>query len=96
MNFAPLTPKIISPAAPGRPKVNVRPFIIKPTDRFVSGAEYLNVMPAPLKAAAEKYLKSHQLPPALAPKYLRKPAVMDEQRKDAISKGWRKPRSRNA
>lgn len=93
---APLTPKVISPAPPGRPKVNTRPFIIKPTDRFVSGYEYLNTVPAPLKAAAEKYLKNHELPPALAPKYLRKPAVMDEQRKDAISKGWRKPRSRNA
>jgi hypothetical protein len=34
------------------------------------------------------------LPPALQPKYLRKPQPLEGQRQKAISRGWRNPRSR--
>lgn len=77
----------------GRPKVNVKPFILKRTDRMPSGAEYLNTMPAVLKAAHEKYLKGHMLPPALAPSYIRRPEILEQKRAKSISKGWRAPRS---
>ena len=47
-----------------------------------------------LKQVHEKYLKNGELPPSLQPKYLRKPEVLDANRAKNISKGWRKPRSR--
>ena len=78
----------------GRPKVNTRRFMLKPTDRVPSGVEYLNTLPAAMRKVQEEYLAKHELPPALQPKYLRKPEVMDKQRAVAISHGWRKPRSR--
>lgn len=59
-----------------------------------SGFEMINADPHVLKVVHEKYLKAGQLPPALQPKYLRKPEPMESQRRDAISKGWNKPRSR--
>lgn len=77
----------------GRPKVNVKPFILKRTDRMPSGAEYLNTMPAVLKAVHENYLKKHMLPPALQPSYIRRPEIMETRRAKSISKGWRAPRS---
>jgi hypothetical protein len=80
-------------APAGRPKKNLRPFILKPTDRMPSGGEFLNTMPTVIKSAHESYLKKHQLPPALAPSYLRRPEVMEQRRAKAISKGWRNPRS---
>lgn len=78
----------------GRPVRNTSRYVIRPTDRVPSGAEYLNVIPAAMKKVHEEYLAKHELPPALAPKYLRKPEVLDKQRANAISKGWRNPESR--
>lgn len=78
----------------GRPKTNVKPFILKPTDRVPSGSEYLNTMPAVLKKVHQEYLKKHMMPPALQPSYLRRPEIMEQRRSKAISKGWRNPRSR--
>lgn len=80
---------------PGRPVQNIRPFILKPTDRLPSGSEFLNTMPAPIKAAHEKYLKSGSLPPGLAPTrtHLR-PQISEAHRAAQISKGWKNPRKR--
>ncbi len=90
--MTPFIRDITTPPA-GRPKTNIKPFILKPTDRVPSGAEYLNTMPMVLKAVHEKYLKNHQLPPALQPSYLRRPEILEQRRAKAISKGWNKPRS---
>ena len=90
--MTPFMRELTTPPA-GRPKVNVKPFILKRTDRMPSGAEYLNTMPAVIKAVHENYLKKHQLPPALAPSYLRRPEIMEQKRAKAISKGWNNPRS---
>jgi hypothetical protein len=54
----------------------------------------INDNPDILKRVNDAYMKKFQLPPALQPKYLRKPEVMESQRSKAISKGWRAPRSR--
>lgn len=89
----PFTRALMSQPA-GRPKTNIRPFILKPTDRLPSGAEYINTMPPTVKAVHEKFLSGHKLPPALAPSYIRRPEVMEKGRAAAISKGWRNPRSR--
>lgn len=78
----------------GRPKKNIKPFILKPTDRLPSGSEYLNTMPAVIKAAHQSYLDMHKLPPALAPSYIRRPEVQENRRAKAISKGFMRPRSR--
>jgi hypothetical protein len=94
-NFQPLTPKVIAPAMPGRPKVNVKPFIIKPTDRVPGGFEYLNTVPKHLADVHTKYLKKYQLPPTLQPRYISMPAVLENKRRVNISKGFKKPRSHN-
>lgn len=77
----------------GRPKKNIKPFILKPTDRVPSGMEYLNTMPAVLRTVHEQYIKKHMMPPALQPSYLRRPEIMETRRSKAISKGWKAPRS---
>lgn len=78
---------------PGRPQSNIGKYLLKPTAEMDSGYEMINSDPDVLTRVHKQYLKAGQLPPALQPKYLRKPAVMDKQRGTAISKGWRKPRS---
>lgn len=80
-------------AAPGRPQTNVGSYLIKPTDKSRTGHEFLNTEPQIIEQAHERYLKQFELPPALQPKYLRKPEVMETQRRKEISKGWVKPRS---
>lgn len=85
-------------AAPaGRPASNVGSYLIKPVADSLTGFEMLNSTPDVLKSMHEKYLQAFQLPPALQPKYIRKPAVMEGGvlgRATNISRGWRKPRSR--
>jgi hypothetical protein len=57
----------------------------------------INSDPDVLSQVHQKYLKAGRLPPALQPKYLRKPEVLESGptgRGTNISKGWRKPRSR--
>lgn len=78
----------------GRPKTNIKPFILKPTDRVPSGAEYVNTMPAVLQKVHKDYIAKHMLPPALQPSYIRRPEILEQRRAKSISKGWRNPRSR--
>jgi len=80
-------------AAPGRPESNIGKYLIKPTDKSDTGYEMLNTTPAAVSQAEAKFLKQYELPPALQPKYLRKPEVMERGRTKAISKGWIKPRN---
>ena len=84
----------LGPAPPGRPVSNIGKYLIKPTAEVDTGCEMINADPNILKTVHQKYLKAAMLPPALQPKYLRKPEVMDTNRAKAISKGWSKPRSR--
>ena len=79
-------------AAPGRPAKNVGEYLIKPVAGEKTGFEVLNAEPNILERTKE-HLAKFELPPALQPKYLRKPEVLDKQRGLNISKGWRKPRS---
>ena len=80
-------------AAPGRPPSNIGKYLIKPTDKDKSGHEMLNTEPEIISQTHERYLKQFELPPALQPKYLRKPEVIENQRRKEISKGWVKPRN---
>ena len=85
----------LGPAPPGRPPSNLGDYLLKPTDDTETGYEMLNDKPDLIDKVNEQYLKQFKLPPALQPKYLRKPEVMDHQRATKISKGWRAPRSRS-
>lgn len=85
-------------AAPGRPASNIGQYLIRPTAELNSGYEMINADPRILQQVHQKYLKAGQLPPALQPKYLRKPEVMEHGtlgRATNISRGWRAPRSRS-
>ena len=88
------TPIGLPTPGPGRPKSNIGQYLIKPTAEVDSGFEMINTEPNVLKAVHQQYLKSGELPPALQPKYLRRPEAMDTGRRKAISKGFNKPRSR--
>ena len=82
---------------PGRPPTNIGSYLIKPTAEVDSGFEMINADPNILKQVHQKYLKAFMLPPALQPKYLRKPEVMEHGvlgRATNISRGWNAPRSR--
>ena len=88
------TPRLGLPIpAPGRPPSNIGKYLLKPTAEMDTGFEVINSDPDVLTRVHKQYLKAGQLPPALQPKYIRKPEVMDKQRGLNISKGWRKPRS---
>lgn len=84
----------VGQAPPGRPPTNLGNYLIKPTIQSHTGYEMLNTTPDALDKVNEQYLRKAQLPMALQPKYLRKPEVLDAARRKNISKGWRKPRSR--
>jgi hypothetical protein len=75
---------------PGRPVSNVGSYLLKPTS---DGYEILNETPDIIDKVHKDFLRKFQLPPALQPKYLRKPEVLDKNRANNISRGWRKPRS---
>ena len=95
---APTTRKLPLGEAPaGRPPSNLGNYLLKPTNDTMTGFEMLNDNPDLLNQVHDKYLSAYQLPPALQPKYLRKPAVMEQGvggRATKISRGWRAPRSR--
>lgn len=84
----------VGEAPPGRPPSNLGNYLIKPTIKSHTGFEMLNTTPDALDTVNQQYLRKGQLPQALQPKYLRKPEVLDTARRKNISKGWRKPRSR--
>ena len=84
----------LGPAPAGRPTTNIGKYLIKPSAEVDTGFEMINADPNILKTVHQKYLKAYELPPALQPKYLRKPEVMDTNRAKSISKGWRDPRGR--
>ena len=81
-------------APAGRPVSNIGQYLIKPIDDENSGFEMLNAEPKILDQVNKQYLRQGMLPPALQPKYLRKPDVLDTNRAKNISRGWRAPRSR--
>lgn len=83
-------------APAGRPVKNLGDYLIKPTTNSDTGFEMLNDQPDLLKQVQQRYLKAGELPPALQPKYLRKPEVLERGatgRATKISRGWRAPRS---
>jgi hypothetical protein len=87
----------LAPSPPGRPVSNVGKYLLKPTAEMDSGFEMINADVDVLTRVHKQYLKAGQLPPALQPKYLRKPEVMERGvggRATKISKGWRDPRGR--
>ena len=81
------------PTPPGRPPSNLGQYLIKPVDDTDTGFEMINAEPELIHKVNTQYLKAGKLPPALQPKYLRKPEVMEANRAKNISRGWRKPRS---
>jgi hypothetical protein len=86
----------LGPPPPGRPVSNIGSYLLKPTAEVNSGFEMINADPNVLRQVHQKYLKAGQLPPALQPKYIRKPEVLEQGvtgRAKNISRGWRKPRS---
>jgi hypothetical protein len=80
-------------AARGRPKSNVGQYLLRPTSDEKSGFVMLNSTPEAIQAAKDHYLKAGELPPALQPNYLRRPAVIAAAANKNISKGFRKPKS---
>lgn len=83
----------IGKQVPGRPKINLGKFMIKPTHESGTGFEVLNDTPDALQRVDDLYLKAGEMPLALQPKYLRKPEVLETSRRRGISKGFIKPRS---
>ena len=81
------------PAQPGRPVSRLGKYLLKPSSSLYSGYEMLNTQPDVLKSVQEKFTKAKELPPALQPKYLRQPEVLDAGRRNAISRGWNRPNS---
>lgn len=67
--------------------------MLRATTDVTSGYEMLNTTPQALQAAKEHYLKAGELPPALQPQYLRRPAVLQKADSRKISKGFVKPKS---
>jgi hypothetical protein len=88
-----VTTKLYGAAAKGRPVSNIGQYLIKPTPSSPTGSEMLNTEADVIGTVQQQYLKRFELPPALQPKYLRKPEVLDTGRAKAISRGWRHPRS---
>lgn len=85
--------KLYGPAPAGRPPSNLGRYLLRPTPDVSAGVEMLNSNPDVLEQVHKKYLSMYQLPPALQPKYLRKPQALEARRGQAISRGWRNPRS---
>lgn len=90
----PSTRQLLKAPEAGRPISNVGKYLIRPTPDDNSGFELVNTDAALVDQVHQKYLKKYELPPALQPKYLRKPEVLDVRRARNISKGFNKPRSR--
>lgn len=77
----------------GRPPSNLGKYLIKPSATALSGFEMLNQTPDAIDAVHKKYLKAQELPPHLQPVRFHSP-TLEHNRSLAISRGWRKPRSR--
>lgn len=84
----------LEPNPVGRPKSNIGNYLIKPSATALSGYEMLNSTPDVLDAVNAKYLKAQELPPHLQPVRFQSP-TLERGRALAISRGWRKPRSRS-
>ena len=84
----------LEPAPVGRPPTNLGKYLTRPTDNAESGWEMLNTDPEVVKQVNEKYLKAGELPPHLQPVRFHSP-IVEHNRAMAISRGWRKPRSRS-
>jgi hypothetical protein len=84
----------LEPNPVGRPKSNIGSYLIKPSATALSGYEMLNDSPDVLDAVNQKYLKAQELPPHLQPVRFHSP-IVEHGRAMAISRGWRKPRSRS-
>lgn len=85
--------KALGPPSPGRPVSKIGKYLLNPSTEVNSGFEMINTDPNVLKTVHQKYISAFMLPPSLQPKYLRKPEVMDAERRRSISRGWRKPGS---
>lgn len=90
----PSSKELLSSPGPGRPQSNVGKYLVRPTAGVRSGHEFVNDDVSTVEQVKQKYLSAYELPPALQPKYLRKPEVLDANRAKNISRGWNKPRSR--
>lgn len=90
----PSSKKLLQKPGPGRPQTLIGKYLVRPTAEDNSGWEMLRDDPSLLDQVHSKYLEKHELPPALQPKYLRRPEVLDKGRGKNISKGHNKPRSR--
>jgi hypothetical protein len=88
-----VTTKLYGAVPKGRPVSNIGQYLLKPTPESPTGVEMLNTEADLIGQVQKRYLTAFQLPPALQPKYLRKPEVLDTQRGRNISRGWRNPRS---
>lgn len=84
----------LEPNPVGRPKSNIGNYLIKPSATALSGYEMLNDSPDVLDSVNRKYLKAQELPPHLQPVRFHSP-TLEHGRALAISRGWRKPRSRS-
>jgi hypothetical protein len=84
----------LEPNPVGRPKSNIGNYLIKPSATALSGYEMLNSTPDVLDQVNAKYLKAQELPPHLQPVRFQSP-TLERGRALAISRGWRKPRSRS-
>ena len=80
-------------ASVGRPKSNLGQYLIKPSANTLTGYEMLNDNPDVIDQVHQKFLKAFELPPHLQPVRFRSP-TLEHGRSLAISRGWRKPRSR--
>ena len=83
----------LEPNPVGRPKSNIGNYLIKPSANALSGWEMLNETPDLIDQVHQKYLKAQELPPHLQPARFHSP-TLEHGRALAISRGWRKPRSR--
>jgi hypothetical protein len=84
----------LEPNPVGRPKSNIGNYLIKPSANALSGYEMLNDSPDVLDQVHAKYLQAQELPPHLQPVRFQSP-IVEHGRALAISRGWRKPRSRS-
>jgi len=91
---APIGSPQIEPNPVGRPKSNIGNYLIKPSANALTGFEMLNETPDIIDQVHKNYLKAQELPPHLQPVRFHSP-VVEHNRALAISRGWRKPRSRS-
>lgn len=83
----------LEPNPVGRPKSNIGKYLIKPSSNALTGWEMLNETPDVIDKVHKNYLKAQELPPHLQPVRFQSP-IVEHNRAMAISRGWRKPRSR--